>query len=132
MSPRASWRRAGGLGAGVTLALFLLFLDFPFLWMLVTSLKPDADLYDPQQPPLALPHVTTEHYRKLLQQLPFGDWIGNSLLVATASTALSLGIGTLAAYSLARLRFRGSQAVGLGIFITYLDPTSLLFLPLAH
>jgi multiple sugar transport system permease protein len=130
--PHRSWQQAGGLGAGVTLALFLLFLDFPFVWMLLTSLKPDSDLYDPSQAPLALPHVTGEHYRKLFAQLPFGDWVGNSLLVAAASTAISLAIGTLAAYALARLRFRGSAAIGLGIFVTYLVPTSLLFLPLAH
>jgi multiple sugar transport system permease protein len=127
-----SWQRTGAIGAGVTLTLFLIFLDFPFLWMLVTSLKPDADLYNPQQPPLALPRVTGEHYRKLFEQLPFGAWIGNSLLVAAAATIISLVIGTLAAYALARLRFRGAPAVGMGIFITYLVPTSLLFLPLAH
>jgi multiple sugar transport system permease protein len=127
-----SWQRTGAIGAGVTQTLFLIFLDFPFLWMLVTSLKPDADLYNPQQPPLALPRVTGEHYRKLFEQLPFGAWIGNSLLVAAAATIISLVIGTLAAYALARLRFRGAPAVGMGIFITYLVPTSLLFLPLAH
>jgi multiple sugar transport system permease protein len=127
-----SWQRTGAIGAGVTLTLFLIFLDFPFLWMLVTSLKPDADLYNPQQPPLALPRVTGEHYRKLFEQLPFGAWIGNSLLVAAAATIISLVIGTLAAYALARLRFRGAPAVGMGIFITYLVPTSLLFLPLAQ
>jgi multiple sugar transport system permease protein len=124
--------RGGSLLSGVTLALFLLFLDFPFVWMLVTSLKPDADLYNPQQSPLALPRVTGEHYAKLMEQLPFGEWVGNTLLVAATSTAISLVIGTLAAYALARLRFRGAPAVGMGIFITYLVPTSLLFLPLAH
>jgi len=127
-----SWQRAGALGAGITLALFLLFLDFPFVWMLVTSLKPDADLYNPQQAPLTLARVTLEHYQKLFEQLPFGSWVANSLWVSAASTAISLVIGTLAAYALARLRFRGAPAVGLGIFITYLVPTSLLFLPLAH
>ena len=127
-----SWQRAGALGAGVTLALFLLFLDFPFVWMLVTSFKPDADLYNPQQAPLSLARVTLEHYQKLFEQLPFGSWVANSLWVSAASTAISLVIGTLAAYALARLRFRGAPAVGLGIFITYLVPTSLLFLPLAH
>jgi multiple sugar transport system permease protein len=124
--------RVNSFLSGGVLALFLLFLDFPFVWMLVTSLKPDRDLYDPRQAPLALPHVTGEHYQKLLEQLPFGAWVGNSLLVAVCATAISLGIGTLAAYALARLRFRGSAAIGMGIFITYLVPPSLLFLPLAH
>jgi multiple sugar transport system permease protein len=128
----ARWNRLSGLGAGVVLALFLLFLDFPFVWMLVTSLKPDVDLYNPKQPPLSLPRVTTEHYAGLLRELPFGAWVSNTLLVAVTSTALSLVIGTLAAYALARFRFRGAPSVGLGIFVTYLVPTSLLFLPLAH
>jgi multiple sugar transport system permease protein len=131
---RRAWRheRIGGLGAGVALAFFLLFLDFPFVWMFITSLKPDADLYNPQLNPLSIPHVTGEHYQKLVVQLPFAAWVGNTLLVATAATAISLIVGTLAAYALARLRFWGAPSVGLGIFITYLVPTSLLFLPLTH
>ncbi len=124
--------RTASLAAGLVLALFLLFLDFPFVWMLITSLKPDRDLYDPRQAPLSLAHVTSEHYRKLLEQMPFGAWVGNTLLVATTATAISLVIGTLAAYALARLRFRGAAAISMGIFITYLVPTSLLFLPLTH
>lgn len=114
------------------LAFFILILLFPFYWMLITSIKPDAELYDLSQPPLLLHKPTLQHYVFLFKNTRFLLWLKNSLLVATVSTVISIVIGTLAAYSLARLRFRGAQTLGLTIFITYLIPQTLIFLPLAY
>lgn len=114
------------------LAFFLVTMLFPFYWMLVTSLTPDAEIYTLDRNPLIVLQPTLEHYTELLQGTPFLMWLKNSVQVAVASTSISLVVGTLAAYALARLRFRGGQTMGLVIFITYLVPTSLLFLPLAY
>ncbi|MFQ6067354.1 MAG: carbohydrate ABC transporter permease [bacterium] len=64
--------------------------------------------------------------------MPFLTWMRNSFIAAGLSTFLSLAIGSLAGYSVARLRFLGAGMIGMGIFITYLVPRTLLFLPLAH
>jgi multiple sugar transport system permease protein len=113
------------------LVLLMVFTLFPFWWMLMTSIKPDAELYDARQSPLWVKAATGAHYRDLFTQLPFLTWIGNSLLVSGTATLLSLAIGTLAGYSLARLKFRGATTLGTIIFIAYLVPTTMLFLPLA-
>jgi len=114
------------------LAFFIVILLFPFYWMFITSIKPDTELYDMSQPPLTLYKPTLDHYVYLIENTRFLLWLKNSAVVATVSTGVSIVIGTLAAYSLARLRFRGSQTLGLTIFITYLIPTTLIFLPLAY
>lgn len=121
-------------GIVVTLGLlfFIVILLFPFYWMFITSIKPDSELYDTAQPPMQLLKPTLEHYVYLIENTRFLLWLKNSALVATVSTTVSIVIGTLAAYSLARLRFRGSRTLGLTIFITYLVPTTLIFLPLAY
>jgi multiple sugar transport system permease protein len=115
-----------------SLAFFLVIMLFPFYWMWVTSIKPDTEIYDLSQFPLIVKQPTLTHYRYLLEKTPFLVWLKNSVMVSLVSTVISLVIGTLAAYALARLRFRGSQSMGLTIFITYLVPTSLLFLPVAY
>lgn len=120
------------IGTYLGLIFFIIILLFPFYWMLVTSLKPDAELYDMSQPPFTLHKPTLEHYVYLIKNTRFLLWLKNSAVVAVVSTSLSIIIGTLAAYSLARLRFRGAQTLGLTIFITYLVPTTLIFLPLAY
>jgi multiple sugar transport system permease protein len=119
------------LGLWLPLGLLMVFTLFPFWWMLVTSVKPDPELYDARQSPLWTKSLTVEHYRGLFTQVPFLTWVGNSLLVSATATLLSLAVGTLAGYSLARLRFRGATTLGTVIFVAYLVPTTLLFLPLA-
>jgi multiple sugar transport system permease protein len=116
----------------IGLAVFLVFLLFPFYWMVVTSVKPDSELYSLSASPLLLRSFTLDHFRYLLENTRFLLWLKNSLVVATVSTSLSITVGTLAAYALARLRFRGAGPLGLSIFITYLIPTTLIFLPLAY
>lgn len=114
------------------LAIFVVILLFPFFWMFITSIKPDSELYDLSRNPLSLSKPTLEHYIYLLSNTKFMLWLKNSAVVATVSTVVSITISTLAAYALARLRFKGAQSLGLSIFITYLIPTTLIFLPLAY
>jgi multiple sugar transport system permease protein len=127
----------------IPLIPFMLFLLFPFYFMVMTSLKADGEIYDLTANPfmiqLSPTHAddssggpTLEHYRKLLRETPFPTWLCNSVLVSVLATAISLVIAILAAYSLARLRFRGAPGFATAMFVTYLLPTTLLFLPLAQ
>lgn len=126
---RLTWKVATHL----LLLPFLVFALFPFYHMTLTSLKQDRELYDRQAVPLLIRQgPTLEHYTKLLWDTAFITWIKNSLLVTLLATTLSVVIGTIAAYALARLRFFGAASFGTGIFVTYLIPTSLLFLPMAQ
>src|SRR5262244_3711534 len=112
---------------------FLIFALFPFYHMTLTSLKQDRELYDRYSVPLIIKQgPTLEHYSKLLWDTAFLTWTKNSLMVTILSTAISILIGTAAAYALARLKFFAVASFGTGIFVTYLVPTSLLFLPLAQ
>jgi len=127
---RSRWHR---IGCHLLLVPFLLFALFPFYHMAMTSLKTDRELYDRQATPLVIRQgVTLEHYTKLIRDSEFLTWAKNSLLVTFLATVLSLVIGTIAAYALARLTFVGVGGLGTAIFVTYLVPTSLLFLPLAQ
>ena len=133
MASAATRRRWGKIGNHVLLVPFLLFALFPFYHMALTSLKQDRELYDRQAVPLLIRQgATLEHYTKLLWESEFLTWTKNSLLVTFVATALSLVIGTVAAYALARLKFVAVGSLGTAIFVTYLVPTSLLFLPLAQ
>ncbi len=117
----------------LALVPFLIFALFPFYHMALTSLKTDRELYDRAAVPLLIRQgPTLEHYQKLLWETGFLIWIKNSLVVTLLATTVSVAIGTVAAYALARLRFFGVNSFGTGIFVTYLVPTSLLFLPLAQ
>ena len=112
---------------------FLAFALFPFYHMALTSLKTDRELYDRAANPLMIRQGPTgEHYQKLVWDTPFLTWMKNSLMVTGIATTISVIIGTVAAYALARLKFFGVATFGTGIFVTYLVPTSLLFLPLAQ
>jgi multiple sugar transport system permease protein len=126
-------RRTWKVATHLLLVPFLVFALFPFYYMALTSLKTNRELYDRQAVPLLIRQgPTLEHYEKLLWDTEFLTWTKNSLLVTVLATAVSVVIGTIAAYALARLRFFGVSSFGTGIFVTYLVPTSLLFLPLAQ
>ena len=112
---------------------FLIFAVFPFYHMTLTSLKQDKELYDRNAVPLIIKQgPTLEHYRMLLWETAFLTWTKNSLLVMLLATSASVAIGTVAAYALVRLKFFGVSTFGTGIFVTYLVPTTLVFLPLAQ
>jgi multiple sugar transport system permease protein len=81
--------------------------------------------------PLYVLHPTLEHFRYLLRETIFLTWVYNTLYVSILSTAISLITGIMAGYALSRLRFRGAGGIAVGIFVTYLVPPTLLFIPLA-
>ena len=110
---------------------FFLFLLFPFYWMLITSLKPDAELYNLKINPLWVQIPTLDHFRQLLLRTHFLRWLWNTMFISVASTVLSLGASLFAAYAIQRLRFRGSASLGIAIFLSYLVPPTILFIPLA-
>ncbi len=116
------------------LGVFVVFALFPVYHMLVTSFKTDAELYDLRANPLliSLGGLTLDHYRLLFTDTLFSTWLYNSFVVSLASTVISLIISVFAAYGLTRIRFKGAEAIGLVIFVTYLVPYSLLFLPLTR
>ena len=116
----------------VPLACFVLILLFPFYWMTVTAFKPNAELYDYNTyNPFWIGSPTLDHLKHLLFNTAYPRWLMTTMGVAVASTFISLLASTLAAYAIQRLRFRGSQYVGLGIYLAYLVPPSILFIPLA-
>jgi len=112
---------------------FIAFALFPFYYMVITSLKNDAELYNLKAVPFLIQTgVITDHYRYLLAKTEFLTWIKNSLIISVLATSISLVISILAGYSLARLRFRGVASFGTAVFVTYLVPPTLLFLPLSQ
>jgi multiple sugar transport system permease protein len=114
------------------LACFLIILLFPFYWMTITSFKPNAELYDYKtHNPFWITSPTLDHIRLLLFNTAYPKWLMTTMMVAVGATILSLVSSTLAAYAIQRLRFKGSQYVGLGIYLAYLVPPSILFIPLA-
>jgi multiple sugar transport system permease protein len=115
----------------VPLGAFLLVLLFPFYWMTVTAFKPNEELLSREGNPFWVRNPTLAHVKKLLFETSYPDWLWNTMLVAVVSTALSLLAAVLAAYAIERLRYRGSRYVGMGIFLSYLVPPSILFIPLA-
>jgi multiple sugar transport system permease protein len=129
----AKWRR--WLYFYIPLSAFILWLLFPFYWMLITSIRPDRELYRPWTAPNYAPfwtsHPTLEHITNLLTDTLFIRWMANTLFIACVSTLISLFCGVLAGYALSRLKFRFAGTLGTGIFITYLVPQTLLFIPLA-
>ncbi|MBM3226110.1 MAG: carbohydrate ABC transporter permease [Candidatus Tectomicrobia bacterium] len=115
--------------------VLLVFVLLPFYWMVITSLKQDRNIFDPKANPFWFSMAPTlKHYTDLINpnKTDFLIWIQNSLMVAVLVTLISVSIGILAGYSLARLRYKGAQTIGSSVFITYLVPPSLLFLPLSH
>ena len=113
------------------LAVFLIVLLFPFYWMTMTAFKPDAELLSHEGNPFWIDHPTLLHVKKLLFETQYPEWLWNTVLVSVVATALSLFCSVLAAYAIERLRFRGSRYIGASIFLAYLVPPSILFIPLA-
>lgn len=112
------------------LSLASILLLFPFYWMFITSVKTDRELIDLNGLPFWVFEPTLEHYRVLFAETGFLRWALNTLTISVVATAISLVCSILAGYALARLRFRGAGAIAGAIFVTYLVPQTLLFLPL--
>lgn len=114
------------------LAIVLFVLLFPFYWMVMTSFKSLAEIFDYTHSPLWVRAPSLDNYRFLFEKVEFGQWAINSIWVSVVTTVVSLVASIAAGYALARLRFRGVTTMGLLIFITYLVPKTVMFVPLAQ
>ena len=115
----------------IPLAIFVFVLLFPFYWMVITSVKPNNELLSRDGNPFWVIQPTLEHFHKLLFKTAYPEWLWNTVFISVISTVVSLVCAVLAAYAIERLRFKGSRQVGLGIFLAYLVPPSILFIPLS-
>jgi multiple sugar transport system permease protein len=113
------------------LGVFVFVLLFPFYWMTVTSFKPNNELLSREGNPFWVHSPTFAHIHKLLFETSYPQWMWNTLLISVVSTFASLAASVFAAYAIERLRFSGAKHVGLAIFLAYLVPPSILFIPLA-
>ena len=126
-----SWA-AKGMNLGV-LAAFTSFAAFPFVWMLITTFKETTDLLDPNHNPFVYHQPPTlEHLRVLFFETLFGRWVLNTLFVGVCVVVITLALAIPAGYSLARLTGRTGEKLGIGIFLTYLVPSTILFIPLSR
>jgi multiple sugar transport system permease protein len=116
----------------IPVVVFTFVTLFPFYWMAITSIKSNSELLDHTRNPLFVLQPNLDNYYNLFFKTNFIRWTINSAVVAILSTAISLVCSVLAGYSLARLRYRGANAIGWGVFVTYLVPPTLLFLPMAY
>jgi len=130
MVVRGGWR-VKLLHLWLPLGFALAFTLFPFYWMAVTSIKPNSELYNTQMMPLLVHNPTLKHYIDLFTETPFLLWTWNTMLVAVVSTAISLVLGVMLAYPLARINFPGSALIAIGVAGSYLVPQPLLFIPMA-
>lgn len=119
-------------GTYLPLSLFVAFALFPFYWMLIASLKSNRELYNLTAFPFWVHQPVLTQYTYLFENTDFLVWLSNSVTVGLITTVTSVVIGILAGYGLARLRFRGAEGFGIAIFISYLVPTTLLFIPLSQ
>ena len=114
------------------LSCFLIVLLFPFYWMTITAFKSNEELYDYKgHNPFWVSSPTLANINKLLFETDYPQWLWTTMMVAVVATAVSIFSSVLAAYAIQRLRFKGAAYVGLAIYLAYLVPPSILFIPLA-
>jgi multiple sugar transport system permease protein len=129
---RARRIAAGGV-RWATLGVFAVLLAFPFYWMLITSFKRTSDLYDLKNNPFIFNQPPTlEHVKYLFRETLFLRWLGNTAFAGICVVAITLLLAAPAAYALARLTGRWGERLGIAIFLTYLVPPTLLFIPLSR
>jgi multiple sugar transport system permease protein len=122
-------RRVGLLLRLLLLIPFMIFVLFPFYWVIVTSFKTTSQIS--RRASIFWPDpATLDQVKSLVTATPFPTWFTNSMVVAAASTAISVSVAALAAYALARLKFRGAGVLTAFLMITYLLPGTLIFIPL--
>ena len=116
----------------IPLSLFVIVLLFPFYWMAITTFKPNNELYNfKEHNPFWITSPTLQNVKKLLWDTDYPQWLLTTMGIAAAATFISIFASVLAAYAIQRLRFKGSNWVGLAIYLAYLVPPSILFIPLA-
>ena len=132
---RAPWvrRLRANYGPYLPLAPYLFVVLFPFYWMVITAFKRDSDLYNLTTAPFWFKEPPTlAHVKLLLQGTPFLTWLQNSLMIGALVVLITLALALPAAYALARMRFWGNQTLSTAMFLSYLIPPTLLFLPLSQ
>jgi multiple sugar transport system permease protein len=130
-------RVAATLGHRALILAFTAFAVFPFYWMVITSFKQNSDLYvgatDTAHNPFVFNEAPTlDHLRTLFGQTLYVTWLFNTLLVGVLVVVITLLLAVPAAYSLARLTGRWGERLSIGIFLTYLVPSTLLFIPFSR
>jgi multiple sugar transport system permease protein len=116
----------------IPLVLIMVVLLFPFYWMVLTAIKPDEQLLDLEKfNPFFVTAPTFKHISKLLFETAYPRWLWNTMFISAAATVLSLFASVLAAYAITRIRYRCANYVGGAIFLAYLVPPSILFIPLS-
>lgn len=131
--PRLAGKVVGQSSFYAAVVTLVLFAAFPFYWMLITTFKTDGDLYNLKSIPYwfnAPP--TLEHLKYLFEDTLFVQWLSNSALIGLCVVAITLVVALPAGYGLARMPGRSGENLSIGIFLTYLVPPTLLFLPLAR
>jgi multiple sugar transport system permease protein len=114
------------------LSIIMIVLLFPFYWMTMTAIKPKNQLLDlDTHNPFWTLSPTLEHIEELLFKTDYPLWLWNTMFIAVAATILSIVASVFAAYAITRIRYRGAQWVGGSIFLAYLVPPSILFIPLS-
>ena len=122
--------RAGHFGV---VGLFTVFAAFPFYWMLITTFKRESDLLKRANNPFVYNEPPTlENIRVLFEETLYGRWLANTLLVGLLVVVITLVLALPAGYALARLAGRWGEGLGIGIFLTYLVPPTLLFIPMSR
>jgi multiple sugar transport system permease protein len=126
----SSERRWAMIGAYIALAVFVVFFMVPPFHMLVTSLKSSAEIADLSGNPWIVRRPTLQNYWDLLTEGNYLIHFRNSIIVTLSTVIISMVISTLAAFALARMKFWGSATLATGVFLTYLVPETLLFIPM--
>jgi multiple sugar transport system permease protein len=129
-----TWRRLKrDYGPYLPLSPYLFVVLFPFYWMVITAFKRDNDLYNLTTAPFWFKEPPTlDHVKLLLHGTLFPVWLQNSLMIGVLVVAITLLLALPAAYALARMRFPGNQTLSTAMFLSYLIPSTLLFLPLSQ
>ena len=131
--PRALIRSLRETAFFFGVAFFVILAAFPFYWMVITAFKQNSDLYDVSNVPFWFNEPPTlEHLVYLFKETLFARWLLNSLIIGLCVTGITLVTAVPAGYSLARMTSRKGEALGIAIFLTYLVPPTLLFLPLSR
>jgi multiple sugar transport system permease protein len=125
-----SERRWALIWAYISLIFSAIILLTPPVYMLITSLKTSAEIADQRGNPWIVRNPTLDNYWELITNSLFQGFFINSVVVTVVVVALTMVISILAAFALARMRFWGSQVLATGVFLTYLVPDTLLFIPL--
>jgi len=134
VSAGESWRRIKrDYGPYLPLSPYLFVVLFPFYWMVITAFKRDNDLYNLTTAPFWFKEPPTlSHLKLLLYDTLFLKWLQNSIVIGVLVVFVTLALALPAAYALARMKFPGAQPLSTAMFLSYLIPPTLLFLPLSQ